>query len=81
MANKEKIRCARCSGDPEYGKCGEEVRPKCCHCGGNHSVAFWGCKVMRKEVKVQQIKTKEYILMLRLLRELNRKRKIRAEKI
>jgi len=68
MANKEKIRCARCSGDPEYGKCGEEVRPKCCHCGGNHSVAFWGCKVMRKEVKVQQIKTKEYILMLRLLR-------------
>ncbi|XP_067275529.1 uncharacterized protein [Pseudorasbora parva] len=56
---KGKRRCARCSGDHEYGKCGEEVRPKCCNCGGSHSVAFWGCEVMRKEVKIQQIKTKE----------------------
>ncbi|XP_045913420.1 uncharacterized protein LOC123975742 [Micropterus dolomieu] len=63
MANvcKGKRRCARCSGDHEYGKCGEEVRPKCCNCGGNHSVAFWGCEVMKKEVKVQQIKLKENI--------------------
>lgn len=58
---KGKRRCARCSGDYEYGNCGEEVRPKCCSCGGNHSVAFWGCEVMKKEVKVQQIRVKENI--------------------
>lgn len=58
---KKQRRCARCGGDHDYGKCGEGVKPKCCNCGGNHSVAFWGCEVMKQEVKVQQIKVKENI--------------------
>lgn len=77
MANvcKGKRRCARCSGDHEYGKCGEEVRPKCCNCGGNHSVAFWGCEVMKKEVKVQQIKLKENISYVEAVKRTEQEKK------
>lgn len=35
---KGKKICARCGGEQDDGKCGEGVRPKCCNCGGNHSV-------------------------------------------
>ncbi|CAJ1053399.1 uncharacterized protein LOC123975742 [Xyrichtys novacula] len=31
---KENRRCARCTGDHEYGKCGEGTKPRCCSCGG-----------------------------------------------
>lgn len=77
MANvcKGKRRCARCSGDHEYGKCGEEVRPKCCNCGGNHSMAFWGCEVMKKEVKVQQIKLKENISYVEAVKRTEQEKK------
>lgn len=58
---KKQRRCARCGGDHDYGKRGEGVKPKRCNCGGNHSVAFWGCEVIKREVEVQQIKVKENI--------------------
>lgn len=54
-------KCARCSGDHEYGQCGEGVRPKCCNCGGEHSVAYWGCEVMKREAEVQNIRVKEKV--------------------
>jgi len=76
---KGKRRCARCSGDHEYGKCGAEVRPKCCNCGGNHSVAFWGCEVMKKEVKVQQIKLKENISYVEAVKRTEQEKKNQSE--
>lgn len=81
MANvcKGKRRCARCSGDHEYGKCGEEVRPKCCNCGGNHSVAFWGCEVMKKEVKVQQIKIQRNISYVEAVKRMEQEKKNQSE--
>lgn len=38
-ACKGRRRCARCGEDHEYGHCNHE-QPKCCNCGGNHSVAY-----------------------------------------
>lgn len=73
---KKQRRCARYGGDHDYGKRGEGVKPKRCNCGGNHSVAFWGCEVIKREVEVQQIKVKENI-MLMLSREVRGKSRIR----
>ncbi|XP_026114930.1 uncharacterized protein LOC113093328 [Carassius auratus] len=55
---KSKMRCARCGGEHEFGKCGEGVGLKCCNCGGNHNAAYGGCEVRKKAVEVQQEKTK-----------------------
>lgn len=32
------------------------MKPKGCNCGGEHSVAYWGCEAMRREITVQRIK-------------------------
>lgn len=53
---KGKRRCARCGEDHEYRQCSHE-QPKCCSCGGNHSVAYGGCEVMKREVAIQQVRT------------------------
>lgn len=53
---KEKRRCARCTGDHEYGDCPAGVQLKCCSCGGEHSVTFGGCEIMKQEVEVQKVK-------------------------
>lgn len=47
----------------EYRKCGEEVRPKCCDCGWNHSVVYYHCEVLRREVEVQEISVKGKVQM------------------
>lgn len=44
----------QCSKDHEYGKCGVGVKPKCCNCGGEHSVVFWGCEVLRQQTVIQK---------------------------
>lgn len=75
-----KRRCARCSGDHEYGECRPNIKPKCCNCGGEHSVAYWGCDAMRREMdaKIPKImslyadKSKRENRMLRQLRRLDR---------
>lgn len=51
-----KRRCARCGEDHEDEQCGEGMEPNCCHCGGNHSVAYGGCEVMKREVEIQQVR-------------------------
>lgn len=41
---KSKMRCARCGGEHEYGKCEREAKIKCCNCGGEHSAAYGGAQ-------------------------------------
>lgn len=45
---KSKIRCARCGGEHEFGKCEEGVEVKCCNCGGGHNAAYGGCEARKK---------------------------------
>ena len=53
---KGKRRCPKCGEDHEFKDCRQE-QPKCCSCGGSHSVAYGGCEVMKKEVLIQQVRT------------------------
>lgn len=58
---KGKQRCARCSGNHEYGKCEQGAHLKCCNCGGEHSAGFGGCEVHRNAVKIQNVRMQEGI--------------------
>ena len=53
---KWRLRCAKCGGEHEYGKCDKDAKIKCCNCGGEHSEAFAGCVVQRQAKEVQRIK-------------------------
>lgn len=53
---KGKRRCARCGRDHDYGMCGVGTKPRCCNC--EHSVAYRGCEVMKREAAVQLITVK-----------------------
>lgn len=54
-----KLRCARCGGNHEYGKCDEGAKVKCCNCGGEHSAGFGGCSAHKHAVKVQNVRINE----------------------
>ena len=69
---KEKRRCARCSGDHEYGECEGKEKPKCCSCGGEHSVAFGGCPIMKKEVEIQKVKVLEKITYAQAVKKIKK---------
>ncbi|XP_013883765.1 uncharacterized protein LOC106532290, partial [Austrofundulus limnaeus] len=58
---KGKIRCARCSGPHEYGKCEKDSKVKCCNCGGEHSAAYGGCIVQKEAREAQRVKITEKI--------------------
>ncbi len=53
---KGKQRCGKCSGDHEYGKCEEGAKLKCCNCVGEHSSAYRGCEVSKRQAEVQRVK-------------------------
>lgn len=53
---KGKQRCGKCSGEHEYGKCEEGAKLKCCNCGGDHSSAYRGCEVSKRQAEVQRVK-------------------------
>lgn len=53
---KGKMRCARCGGDHEYGKCGPDTKVKCCNCDGEHSAAYGGCEVTKQAMETQRYK-------------------------
>ena len=55
MQCKGKLRCARCGGQHDYGKCEKEAKMKC-NCGGEHSAAFGGCVVQREAREAQRVK-------------------------
>ncbi len=67
---KARRRCARCGEDCEYGQCKHE-QPKCCNCGGKHSVAYGGCEVMKKEREIQQVRTQNKLTYAEALRMVN----------
>lgn len=48
---KKSCRCYCFGGVLEFGKCIVGVNWKCCNCRGNHSVAFWGYEVVKREFK------------------------------
>ena len=70
---KEKRRCARCTGDHEYGDCGEETKLKCCSCGGEHSVTFGKCPTMKKEVEVQKVKVLDKVTYAQALKKVEKR--------
>ncbi len=53
---KGKQRCARCGGEHDYGKCGQDAKIRCCNCGREHSAAFGGCPVQKQAREVQKYK-------------------------
>lgn len=58
---KGKMRCAKCGGEHDYGKCEEGAEIKCCNCGGRHSAAYAGCPVQQEAREVQKIKTVQHL--------------------
>lgn len=59
IACRASIRCAKCGGEHEYGKCKEGTKTKCCKCGGEHSAAYKGCESHKRAVQVQNVRMKE----------------------
>ena len=57
---KGRRRCARCGEDHEYGQCGRE-QPKFCNYGGNHSVFYGGCEVVKRKREIQQVRVQSKI--------------------
>lgn len=55
----QKKRCQK-RIDCEYGQCNQE-QPKCRICGENHSVAYWGCEIMKREMTIQQVRVQSKI--------------------
>lgn len=70
---KGKKRCARCGGNHGYEECNQSTQPKCCSCGENHSVAYGGCVVMKKEREIQQIKTQNKITYAEAVRRIKQR--------
>jgi len=71
---KGKLRCARCGGQHEYGKCEKDAKIKCCNCGGEHSAAFGGCEVQREAREAQKVRflnKVSYAEALKKVRETN----------
>lgn len=69
---KGKQWCARCSGNHEYGKCEEGVKPKCCICGEELSAAYGGCQVRRNAVKIQNVRITEGISYAEAIKRVKR---------
>lgn len=74
-ACKGKMRCAKCGGEHEYGKCEEGTEIKCCNCGEGHSAAYAGCPIQQEAREIQKIKIVQNITYA----EATRKIKARAE--
>lgn len=68
-ACKSKLRCAKCGGEHEYGKCERGVKIKCCNCGGEHSAAYKGCDAHKKAVQIQNVKVKEKLTYAEAIRK------------
>lgn len=69
---KGKIRCARCGGPHEFGKCDKDAKIKCCNCGGEHSAAYGGCIVQREAREAQKIKITERVSYAEALKRIKK---------
>lgn len=63
---KGRRRCARCGEDHDYEHCGHKEQPRCCYCGGNHSVAYGGSEVLKREKEIQLVRIQGKVHMQRL---------------
>ena len=55
-ACRSHTRCVRCSGPHKFEECPDKDKVLCCRCGEEHSSAYAGCKVMKEERKIQEVK-------------------------
>lgn len=76
---KGKRRCARCGEDHEYEECNKSRQPKCCNCGGSHSVAYGGCEIMKREVQVQQVRVRNKISYAEAVKVVKQRTEVGAE--
>lgn len=72
---KRKMRCAKCGGEHEYGKCEDGVVIKCCNCGGGHSAAYTGCPVQQEAREAQTIRTVQNVTYAEAMRKIKDKGK------
>lgn len=71
---KGKQRCGRCSGEHEYGKCGEGVKLKCCNCGGEHSSAYRGCEASKRAMEVQRVRSLQGITYAEAVKKVSKEK-------
>lgn len=76
---KGKVRCPRCGEDHEYDKCGKKMQPKCCNCGGEHSVTYAGCRIMKREMQIQQVRVKNKISYAEAIKKIDQRIEDRNE--
>ncbi len=74
-----KQRCTRCGGKHEYGKCGQEVNPKYCNCGGDHSAGYGGCKVRKHAAQVQNVRIQNGLTYSEALKKVGKNLESRAK--
>lgn len=70
---KGRVRCPRCGEDHEYENCGRKMQPKCCSCGGEHSVTYAGCQIMKREMQIQQVRVKNKTSYAEAVKMVNQK--------
>ena len=75
---KGKLRCSKCSGEHEYGKCEENAKLKCSNCGGEHSSAYRGCEVSKRMQEVQRLRVTEGISYAQAARKVPSPRGVRT---
>lgn len=78
---KGKLRCSKCSGEHEYGKCEKDAKLKCSNCGGEHSSAYRGCEVSKRMQEVQRIRVTEGMSYAQAARKVPPPRGVRSESV
>jgi len=73
------LRCARCGGEHEYGKCDVGAKVKCCNCGGEHSAGFGGCKVHKHAVEIQNVRITEGVTYAEAAKKVKRNEQRQGE--
>lgn len=73
-ACRASLRCAKCGGEHEYGKCVDGAKIKCCNCGGEHSAAYKGCAAHKRAVQVQNVRVKERLTYADAIKKVDQSR-------
>merc|ERR1712240_894196 len=49
---RENIKCPKCAGAHTRKQCHPSNRPKCANCGGPHTINYFNCTYLQKELKI-----------------------------